>query len=763
MHFTKLVIFLLDKNDLTKIIWIKSYKLLGDYLPSVVEFKGEYYFIVQHFQQFNRAALVKANFKGEIKIKEIKGFKQRPEVVVAGDKLFLVSALGPGPTADEDEIFIAEIDPDNLEIKWAKSYGKFTGGRKVSLYDEEKKEIIVLGKYIKEGVYFPVMEILRINLKGEIIQEKRYYFGKEFYPKVALCETDRYLFFGECGMDQIVFAVNRNNLDPLFIKTLGIAWTDVNEGLIKVIKDGNKYLLAFGANLAGIYSSPRDIVVARLNTEFKVTNNDFYWLTDLPLISAEEIDLAKSTIKETPNAKQVKLVEIPVIPASFGSFKIIESEDKKDLKIKIDVRQRYRIKTLWYGEGKLEPMNPLVEEGGNQIIKITPKENWVIKEMIVDGRKIDPVDYYEFNNVDSDHEILVRFGMKEHKVIIKFFPYDSGQSREITTLYDSNITINIIPYPCYYVKDIVVDGDSKGVVEEFIVNVVRDVEIQVFCERFKYQIVTGANNGGKIEPENPEVLCGYSQTFLIKPDKGYRIKDVLVDGKSVGTVNSYTFKEITENHTIEVIFEKLTYQINASAGAGGTISPSGKIEVKYGDSQTFAITPDKGYRIKDVLVDGKSVGAVTSYTFKNIESDHLIEAIFEKEQIVIKLQIGSKTIYVNGIPQQIDVAPQIVEGRTLLPIRYIAEPLGATVNWDGIERKVTVSLENTENTVIELWIGKNIARVNGNYKFIDPNNPKVVPLIISGRTMLPVRFIAENLGCQVDWDSITKTITITYP
>jgi hypothetical protein len=89
----------------------------------------------------------------------------------------------------------------------------------------------------------------------------------------------------------------------------------------------------------------------------------------------------------------------------------------------------------------------------------------------------------------------------------------------------------------------------------------------------------------------------------------------------------------------------------------------------------------------------------------------------------------------------------------------VAEPLGASIGWDANEKKVTVSLKDT---IIELWIGKNVARVNGVDTPIDPNNPKVVPMIIQGRTMLPVRFVAENLGCQVDWDANTKTVTITY-
>lgn len=129
--------------------------------------------------------------------------------------------------------------------------------------------------------------------------------------------------------------------------------------------------------------------------------------------------------------------------------------------------------------------------------------------------------------------------------------------------------------------------------------------------------------------------------------------------------------------------------------------------------------------------------------------------------IVLKLVIGSKIMYVNKTPIEMDVAPVIIEDRTLLPIRWIAEPLGAFVGWDANERKVTVELKDI---FIEMWIGKSIAFVNGKPKPIDPGNPKVAPIILPpGRTMIPVRFVAENLGCRVDWDGVTRTVTITYP
>jgi len=142
----------------------------------------------------------------------------------------------------------------------------------------------------------------------------------------------------------------------------------------------------------------------------------------------------------------------------------------------------------------------------------------------------------------------------------------------------------------------------------------------------------------------------------------------------------------------------------------------------------------------------------------NKSSKTFIVKYFQKT--IMKLQIGNKTMYINDSTKEIDVPPQIIEGRTYLPIRWIAEPLGATVLWDGNEKKVTIILKEIK---IELLIGKSVAKVNGVDTPIDPNNPKVVPLIIQGRTMLPIRFVAENLGCQVEWDAKTQTVTIIYP
>lgn len=130
------------------------------------------------------------------------------------------------------------------------------------------------------------------------------------------------------------------------------------------------------------------------------------------------------------------------------------------------------------------------------------------------------------------------------------------------------------------------------------------------------------------------------------------------------------------------------------------------------------------------------------------------------EPVVIRLKIGNRSYSVNRSPGQMDTAPMIIGGRTLLPIRYVADPLGASLGWDKLDSKASVQMGAT---LIDLWIGKNQAMVNGVPRFIDPGNASVTPLIVPpGRTMLPLRFIAEALGCDVVWNPGDDSVTITW-
>lgn len=142
-------------------------------------------------------------------------------------------------------------------------------------------------------------------------------------------------------------------------------------------------------------------------------------------------------------------------------------------------------------------------------------------------------------------------------------------------------------------------------------------------------ITARADDGGEISPSGEtEVEYGTDQTFTITADSGSHIADVLVDGKSVGAVTSYTFQNVTTSHTISATFAIDTFAITATTDGNGEISPSGEIVVEYSADQTFTIIPNPGYHITDVFVDGKSIGAVTSYTFQNVTDNHTIDVTF---------------------------------------------------------------------------------------------------------------------------------------
>ena len=126
------------------------------------------------------------------------------------------------------------------------------------------------------------------------------------------------------------------------------------------------------------------------------------------------------------------------------------------------------------------------------------------------------------------------------------------------------------------------------------------------------------DNAGNILPDTTAVAANTTYKWLFTPtDANYTMLTGSIElyhkSSSGGGGWYYTY-----------------YTIKATAGTNGSISPSGWTSVRDGRDQTFTITPDKGYAVAKVLVDGKSVGAVKSYTFKNVTKDHTIEAIFMK-------------------------------------------------------------------------------------------------------------------------------------
>jgi len=166
-----------------------------------------------------------------------------------------------------------------------------------------------------------------------------------------------------------------------------------------------------------------------------------------------------------------------------------------------------------------------------------------------------------------------------------------------------------------------------------------------------YTITASAGAGGSIIPSGAvSVNYGDYKNFTITPNSGYHVLDVIVDSSSVGPKRWYNFSNVIAAHSISATFEIGTFTIAASAGAGGSISPSGVVVVNYGAYKNFTITPETGYHILDVLVDGSTVSTPTWYNFTNVITDHTIAATFELNiytLTITKSGTGSGTVQTN--------------------------------------------------------------------------------------------------------------------
>lgn len=121
----------------------------------------------------------------------------------------------------------------------------------------------------------------------------------------------------------------------------------------------------------------------------------------------------------------------------------------------------------------------------------------------------------------------------------------------------------------------------------------------------------------------------------------------------------------------------------------------------------------------------------------------------------VGLAADAPKVILDGKTLTFDVPPEIVSGRTFVPLRAIFEELGAQIHWDNDTRTVTATKDSVK---IVLTIGESFAYINDEMVSLD-----APARVVSGRTLVPLRFVSEALGCTVDWDGETWTITMTSP
>jgi len=193
----------------------------------------------------------------------------------------------------------------------------------------------------------------------------------------------------------------------------------------------------------------------------------------------------------------------------------------------------------------------------------------------------------------------------------------------------------ITPATGYEIDTLTIDGKSESPSNNTytFVKVTDDHTIHVTFKTMKLQITGWAGANGTITPSGA-VSADYGDdlSFTVSPQSGFTVDAVTVDDTPVDlTNNTYTFTRITTNHSINATFKSVQYVITAGTDSNGSIVPGGQVSVNKGDAKSFTITPNEGYQVDKILLDGSIVllSEGNRFNFINVDKAHTLSVTFK--------------------------------------------------------------------------------------------------------------------------------------
>ena len=289
--------------------------------------------------------------------------------------------------------------------------------------------------------------------------------------------------------------------------------------------------------------------------------------------------------------------------------------------------------------GSISPLGPTaVSEGAEKTFTITPDAGMVVGDVLVDGQSVGAVSSHTFQDVDADHTIAAIFHFDGYEWVAG--RYEGTFEGEETVWSFLGTTVS--PVTGTWGCDISPDGYITGFVHDAPmfgeVTITGTLGLDGFIDLDAHGDNSGDMGGNLVG--GFVISTSFPMSGTLTRDGYFEIQGPMVDISVTGTLAAdstvsgdwtllFSILWPTSSEGTFTGGEATSYQITTSAGSGGVISPSGPVKVYEGDDQTFTITPDEGMLIADVLVDGQSVGPVSSHTFQNVDSGHSVAALFE--------------------------------------------------------------------------------------------------------------------------------------
>lgn len=275
--------------------------------------------------------------------------------------------------------------------------------------------------------------------------------------------------------------------------------------------------------------------------------------------------------------------------------------------------------------------------GSNQTLNFIPEENYQVSDVVVDGQSVGAVASYEFVNITAEHNVVVSFAPVQYTLTATSnVPACTITPATTTVQAGSNVNYTMTVATGYHLLNVIANGEEVSVIGNAftIANVQEDYEIFANFAPNYVTVTVEQPAHATITPGTMTYAYGATPSYVIVPEVGYNVTAVhagntLVNVTYNNGIGSFTLNPVTADVTLTATTAIKTFTITATQAAHGTISPVAVQTVNYGGNVTYTITPDDYYEIVDVLVDGASRGAISTYTFNNVTANHTIEAVFE--------------------------------------------------------------------------------------------------------------------------------------
>lgn len=282
-------------------------------------------------------------------------------------------------------------------------------------------------------------------------------------------------------------------------------------------------------------------------------------------------------------------------------------------------------------------INASMPYGSNYSLTITPADNYLVADVVVDGESVGAVNFYEFINITDNHTVDVTFEATMFTLTATSNVAACTITPATTTVQaGSNVNYTLTVANGYHLENVIANGQEVVVTNNaFTISDVQSDYIIFANFAPNYVTVTVDQPAhATITPGTQTYAYGATPSYMIVPEVGYDVVSVTAGNAVVPVtynngIGTFTLAALQQDITLTATTSIKKFEITVTQGANGTIAPGTQTNVEYGSNKTFTITPADYYVIADVIVDGSSRGALSSYTFYNVTGNHTITAVFE--------------------------------------------------------------------------------------------------------------------------------------